>query len=198
MLVTVAPTKRILARATVPEDFPRPFAISDLSRFLGAFTLLEKPHITFGERQITLTDHGESLVYGYGDESSIVAPPSRTLELPRPIVTIKLAAPALKNLMKAAATLKQPELAIVGDEAGDLYVQTLNTKKPTMDTFSIKVEGEATTFPFRLIFRADNLKLIDADYTVAAALEFSQWTSPGLEYLIAVEEGSKADADESE
>ena len=47
VIKTISPSKTILAKATVPDSFDREFAIYDLMRFLGSYTMFEEADLDF-------------------------------------------------------------------------------------------------------------------------------------------------------
>ena len=53
---TISPEKSILVEATLEDDIPAEFGIYDLNQFLGIFTFLKNPEITFGNDQVVLSD----------------------------------------------------------------------------------------------------------------------------------------------
>jgi hypothetical protein len=69
----------------------------------------------------------------------------------------------LNSLLKAMAVLKYSEVAISGSD-GNIYLETVNTKNPSSDTFKVKVG--ATSAKFKVIIKENNLKLISDTYKV--------------------------------
>ena len=55
---TISPEKSILVEAVLDDDIPSEFGIYDLNEFLGIFTFLKNPEITFGNNLVVLIDEG--------------------------------------------------------------------------------------------------------------------------------------------
>lgn len=77
VLVTVSPNKTVMAKAKVTESIPSPFAIYDLSRFLGVLSLFDKPNIKLEDKFLVVnsgTNSSRTVKYTYADPKLIVAP----------------------------------------------------------------------------------------------------------------------------
>ena len=55
ILQTVAPSKTVMAKATVDETFPSEGAIYDLNRFLGVLSLFDEPDLIFNTNLVTVS-----------------------------------------------------------------------------------------------------------------------------------------------
>ena len=187
-LSTISPTKTILAKATVPDMFPCNVAIYDLSRFIRSVSLFENPDFDFGEKSVTIRDELRSIVYHYAEPSVILTPPDKQLKLPSVDVECVLTRDNLNSVMKALAVLGLPELALVGD-GESVHLQAADSKNTTADTYSIKIGDTDKTF--RAVFRSENLKLIDGDYsTQISSKGLAHLTGPDASYYIAIESTS--------
>lgn len=170
---TVSPTKSVLAKARINQKFDRQFAIYDLSRLLSAMSLFENPEIEFSEKHLTIKNNERVLDYRFADPSTIIVPPDKDVNLPSEDVSFKLTMTNLQDIQKALSTLGMPEIAVVGD-GKKIWLQVTDTKNSQGDSYKIILGDVAKKF--RLVFKAENLKLIPQDYDVKI-------TSKGLSHF---------------
>jgi hypothetical protein len=187
-VATISPNKTIMARATVPDSFDDTYGIYALNRFISALSLFESANIEFGSESARISSNNRSIVYHYSDPSVIMVPPEREIKLPSVDVEFKLTNKDIQTVMKALGVLGLPEIAVVGD-GSTVSLQAVDTKAGSADTYSIDV-GE-TDKAFRAIFRAENMKMMDGDYTVRLSSKgISQFIGMDIEYWIAIESTS--------
>lgn len=192
ILKTVTPTKTILAKATLAQEFPSDFAIYDLNKLLSVLSLFDEPDIDVGEKSLTIKSGRKRVNYVFADVNSIVAPKSdKEVQFPEVDVSFELTNESLSDVLKALGVLRQPEVAIVGN-GSTISLQTTNSKDPTSDEYSIEV-GE-TDKNFTFIFKAENLRLLPDTYSVdIASRGIARFVSKDVEYYIAIEANSKFD-----
>ena len=188
-LASIATNKTVLAKAPVPDEFNRVIPIYNLSRFLSALSLFEDPDVDFGESAAVIRGaRGGSITYHYSDPAIILAPPEKDIKLPSVDVECTVTNKAMQDVLKAMSVLGLPELAIVGDSE-KLTLQAIDVKNPSADTYSVDI-GE-TDRAFRAVFRAENIKTIDGDYSVQISSKgISQFTGTEATYWIAIEQSS--------
>lgn len=160
-LQTCTSSMSVLARAKIEEEFTTPFAIYNLTRFLGTLSLFDDPDLDFGSKFVTISSGKQRVNYTYADPSMIASPPSKPVKFPESEVEFTLTASALEKVVDAVSILQVPEIAIVGAD-GIISLRAMDSKTPTSDVFSCDV-GE-TDSDFKVIFQKDNLKFISADY----------------------------------
>lgn len=189
-LRTITPTKTILAKATLEQQFPGTFAIYDLSKFLSVLSLFDDPEIQIGEKSAVIKSGGRKVNYVFADPSTIVAPKDdKEIKFPTPAVSFTLTNEVLTEVLKALGVLRQPEIAIAGD-GSNISIQTINSKDPTSDSYSVEVG--TTDLNFTFIFKAENLRFLPDTYQVEIAQAgISKFTSKDVEYFVAVEQNSK-------
>lgn len=186
-LRTMSPQKTILAQAVIKETMPSEFAIYDLSRFLSVMSLFQQPSITAHDKFAVISDGSQKVNYTFADPTMIVLPSDKTPKFEAD-VSFSLSADALSKVQKAMGVLNMPELAVVGDGT-NIMVQAIDSKNPSGDSFAVNV-GE-TEHSFRMIFRAENMKIIPADYEVAISFKgISHFKCEDVEYWIATESSS--------
>ena len=190
---TIAESKKMFASARLKQEFPQEFGVADLSRFIAALGLFKEPEIEFGERYLTVNDGSRRLDYGYADKKTIRMPPSSEVKLPSTDLAVPVSWSILSETLKAAGSLGQPEIAVVGAD-GKLMISTLNAKKPSNDEFSTVV-GD-TDRDFSIVLRVEDVKFIPLDYTVK--LDFSKklalFSGLDVEYFVGAETTSKVNS----
>jgi hypothetical protein len=181
---TISPNKTILARASIGDEIPNIVAIYNLSRFISTLSLFENPDLDFSDKSVRISDGSRSVVYHYADASIIMVPPEKQIKLPSTDAECFITNKDFQNITKALSVLGLPEIAIVGD-GENISLQAIDTKNPA-DTFSITV-GQSSNV-FRAIFKSENLKIMDGDYTVSISSKgISQFVGTEVSYWIAVE-----------
>ena len=189
---TISKQQNVLGKATVAENFDSEFVIYDLNRFLSLVTSLNDPDITINESKNTLTIKSGSskTTYGLSDAAMIIAPPAKEIKLDDPEVEFTLTKENFNQIQKMAGILGLPNVGVVGD-GKKIQLTTSDFKNSDSDNFSIDV-GD-TTAKFKMIFSAENLKIIPGDYEISITSKgishFRNTKSP-IEYWIAVEPGS--------
>jgi len=78
---TISPSKTVMAKAMLNQDFPQQFAIYDVSRFLGVVSQFDSPELTFNEKHVVVGDGEEQCEYTFTDPSMIVAAPEKEINL---------------------------------------------------------------------------------------------------------------------
>ena len=192
VISTVSPRKNILAKAQISESFERDFGIYELNRFISVLDLFEEPEVNINETSLDIVDNnGQKTRYGYADESIITKPPEKSPNFPEAEIQFKLSYDILQKVQRACGVMSLPEIAVVGD--GDtIKLTALDVKNDSSDTFSMTV-GE-TDAEFRMIFKTENLKLINGDYNVqisSKGISHFKSVDANLEYWIALESNSQ-------
>lgn len=192
-LSTISPQKNILASAAVSENFPTSFAIYDLGQFLGAISLFEDPDFNFTDKYVTISSGSRSIKYWFAEPSMIISAPDKKLSLPTEDVAFDASASSISEVLKAASVLQAPEVAVVSDGTANTQLVATNVKNDTSNEYHVDV-GNANTAKFRMVFKSENLKLINGDYKVTISSKgmgkFAN-EKAGLEYFIATEASSK-------
>jgi len=187
---TVSPQKTVLAKANVAESFGKEFAIYDLNQFIGTMSLFEDPDLELGDDMLTITNGRARTNYRYAKAELIQAPPAKDINLPSSDVAFTIEAAALKSALRAAGVLGLPEIALVGRD-GTAYLSAIDSRNQGSNTFDYPV-GTADV-SYQMIFKIDNLKLLDRDYEVKVSskgISHFKSTTGDVEYWIATEQNS--------
>lgn len=184
-LKTISSSKTILARAEVPDTFEYPFAIYNLSQFIGCISMFTDPDLDFDESSVTISDAKNKIVYHYADSSIILAPPDKDINIPSVDAEFKISATDIPSVAKALSILELTEIAFVGD-GDNIFIQAVDSKNPSSNQYSVKVG--ATDKVFKAIFKPDNLKMIPDDYIVTLSSKgLSKFTGTEATYYVAIE-----------
>jgi hypothetical protein len=174
VLRTVSEQKNILAQAVVNESFSMPFAVYDLSQFLGLASLFEDEDYDFGSSSVTISE-------------------GKNKSLPSVEVEFDLAFDDLKKVVNAANQLGLPEVVVRGADGAVVLVAT-DTKNPTSNEFSHDI-GVTTDATFDFVFKVENFKFMSDDYKVSISQKgISHFKGSKVEYWVATEAGSKYNA----
>ena len=129
--------------------------------------------------------------YFYSDPSVIVAP-TKEVNMPEADVTFTLTESNLKELLKMAAILKTPDLALVGTNGGNISLTVCDKKNDTSNKFSLDV-AEGATADFTFYFKVENMKMFPGDYDVSVSsksISHFQNKKMPIQYWIALEPDS--------
>jgi len=192
-LATVSPQKTIMAKATIEEDIPAKGGIYELARLLGVLSLFEEPVVQFKDNHLRVQDEKRTVNYTFADESMIVTPPDKEITFPDPEVEVNAEWNDIQSVLRAAGVMQLPEIALSGHD-GNVYIEACDSKNPTADVYNVTI-GE-TDQTFRMIFKVENLKLVNNNYRIKisskgiAQFESTNQYGPKLQYWIATETNS--------
>ena len=192
-LSTISTMRNIFAKAKVSDSFTNQFGIYDLNEFLSAVSGFSKPELTLKDKYLTISSEGsKSKVKYYYSDPSVIVSPQKEVNMPDADVTFSLTESNYKELLKMAAILKSPDLALIGTKGGDIILKVCDKKNDTSNTFDITV-GQGATADYTFYFKVENMKMLDGDYDVSVSSKsishFKNKKLP-IEYWIALEPDS--------
>ncbi len=181
---TVSISKSILAIANLEHTIPREFAIYDLSKFIGAASIMQDCDLEFEENQVYMKSGGSVIRYSYASPTMITASPYKEINIDNPLATFDLSFSTLSNIVRAANVLELPDIAIM-TEGNEIFIQANNEKDNTSNNYRVKVGN--TSNDFKLVFKVENLKLMNRDYTVIVPErgQLVQFKASDINYWIA-------------
>ena len=191
-ITTVSPLKNIFARATVPVNFTKRFAVYSLSRFLNTMSLFNEPTITVTDRFVTITDgsNTKNVNYTVAEESTIPMPSTKEPNFPEGEVKFSLTIDSIKDIERALGILNLSEIAITGDSS-NLTMKAIDVSNPSGDTYTVKLGQTDRTF--NAVFKPENFGVLSKNITNGyyevdlSTRGFAHFKSPELEYWIATE-----------
>jgi hypothetical protein len=185
ILKTISSSKTILARAEIPDTFEYPFAIYNLSQFIGCISMFTDPDLDFNESSVTISDAKNEFVYYYADSSIILTAPEKDITIPTVDAEFKISATDIPSVTKALSILELTEIAFVGD-GNNIMIQAADTKNLSSNKYSVKVG--ATDKVFKAIFKPENLKMVSDDYIVTLSSKgISKFVGAEVTYYVAIE-----------
>ena len=188
MLTTVSPVKNVLAEGKVPESFPVQMGLWDLNKFLGVVSLFQDPEFIFGDKFVTIYNKNSSVRFFYS-EPKLLTDPTKKINMPEIVINFELKQKDLTELLKAAAVLQLPDIAIRSKD-DKIEMVVLDKKDTTTNHYSIVVGTNDNNATFSIFMKAENLKMIPGDYDVDISEKVvSRFTSKTryLTYWIALE-----------
>lgn len=189
-LSTVSPTKTVLAKAVLKDDFPQEFGIYDLNNFLSVISLgKEAAELEFDAAHVIVKSLGgrSKIKYRFTDKTMIVTPPKKKIILESVDITFVLTAEDYDWITKTANILQSPNIAFEGD--GDILKMTsFDSSNDSAHVNSVEIGNTDSTFKYT--FKTENLKLIPGAYAVEISKKgvshfFNEKDS--VEYWIAME-----------
>lgn len=189
---TLSHGRKILARATIEQQFDHTFGIYELTKFFGAVSLFKDPMIKIDKHLLNISEGSRALHYATAFPDDITAPSDDALkELPSVDVAFKVTDRMIKDALKAAGVLSQPEIVFTGD-GSKVMISTQNTAKPSKECYSEDIlEFSGGENPFNFILKVENLKLLPSDYIVQLSFQkIAQFIGKDVTYIIAVEANS--------
>ena len=184
---TISPEKSILVEAVLDDDIPSEFGIYDLNQFLGIFTFLKNPEITFGGNQVVLDD-GELKFTYRGCSTNLIITTDKELVLKNITTKFSLANATSQKLIRIATLSNLPNLSVIGKD-GDLLLK-IHEKASDTSNDGVQKIGDYAGQDFVASFKTENLKFLPDDYNVeiqAGAFAKFVNVNNNLTYFIALE-----------
>jgi len=190
VLRTLSAQKTIMAQVEIEDQIPTDFAIYDLNQFLSTVSLFSDPTMSVEDGFVKIADGKSATKYFCTDPAMVVAPPEKNIALPDSPIKFSMTYDDFKATIQAANVLQLPDWCVVGDGTTTRIVAT-DTKNETSNTFEREVGTTDKTF--RMVFKVENLKLLQGNYDVEISSQrishFS--TNNGqVQYWIATETNS--------
>lgn len=191
-LVTMSPTKNIMAEVEVDETFDTEFGIWDLNKLLGVISLFQDPEMAFEDKFMTITGASGSTVKYYYSDPKLLSYPTKSIKKIDAVVEFDLTVDDFKELQRAAAVLGNPDLSFVSRDDVVLAI-VRDLKDPTCNVFSLEVGKNPEGADFSFNFKMENMKMLDGDYHVALSKsvigQFTHASRP-LTYWVAMDASS--------
>ena len=131
--------------------------------------------------------------YHFADRSMVKIPPKKSIDLPSVDIEFTVKADDFENIVRDAAVLNLPEIAVIGEE-GNVFLSAVNVGQPGQGSSNndlSKLNIGETDKTFMIVFKIENLKLMPRDYEVkASSAHISHWKSEDIQYWVAAERSS--------
>jgi hypothetical protein len=123
--------------------------------------------------------------YVFAELDVVEAAPDKNISLPSEDAVFKLTNDTMNDVSKVVSVLRLPHIVVSG-ENGKIKIGAADVANPTTDNFATVV-GE-TDKNFSLVFKAENIKIMPADYDVVISAQgVSRFKTDDITYFIAVE-----------
>lgn len=195
ILETVSGHKNILAKAEITEDFPVDFGIYDLNNLLSVVSLhKDDPIFEFDNKHVFIIGNNSrsKIKYRFCDPTMIDTPPDKPLVMPPSEINFKLTDEDFNWILRAAAVLSSPQIAIESNR-DVVSIVTLDLKNDSAHTDALAISTTSTA-DFRMVFKTENLtKLLPGSYDVNISSKgISSFNNENikLHYYVTIEEGS--------
>lgn len=160
---TISDQKTVMATAVIPDTFESELRIYDSNQFLNVISLFNNPEFELTNSHVNISSGRSSVKYYYADRSMITVAPETDLKLPDVFVEFKLTAEVLKSTLQAGNVLQSPNWSVMGNGV-NIVLQVGDVKNNTSNVFEVIV-GD-TDMDFKLVFKAENLRMMTNNYNV--------------------------------
>lgn len=190
-LRTISNAEHILSKYTCSEEFPKDFAIYDLSNFLNVISLFEDPTLDFSnDNYVTIRSGSKYSKYYFSNpEITLKAAPNRDVKIPGFDIEFDVAENDIKSLKKAANIFNLEDMTIATQD-GKVVATVCDLEDDTSNTYEQSFQGDFTN-EFSVNMKVENLVLLPGDYSVSvASVGISEWKNKNLDlvYYIALEQ----------
>jgi gp45 sliding clamp, C terminal len=188
VLETTNPTKTVRASARTETEFPRGFALYDVSKFISTLGMFKEAEVDFQDRMMTITNGGGARKTNlmYSVDSLVERVPEKKPQIDKPDAEATITADNLADVEKALKVLGVEDV-VVCSEGDSIYLKVMAVQNPSTDMHTINL-GNYGGRPFKAVFRAELLTLLPDDYQVHINKRgFARFTSERMEYFVAVE-----------
>jgi hypothetical protein len=198
ILRTVAISKNLMGKATIPEKFPSKIGIYDLNEFLSCVNMFEDPTLAFDDTNkfVKITDGKSSIKYFFSDVSNLTVS-DRDIDMETNDVTFTVSAGEMASIRKASAALKSNDLVVTKNTDGGTWIKLTVTDKenPTSNEFDINIANCNINIDneFEFVFNINNFKFNNADefvFGISTKL-ISSVQAGDTQFWVALEKTSK-------
>ncbi len=186
---TVSVMKNILAKAKVEEDFPE-FGIYDLSEFLSVLSLYEgDAKLNFSTEYVDITWDSvpNTNIRFHFASKKILTISDKDIPESKTEVEFELTSAMLRDVIKTAAVLQVSDIVLRCNTV-DVEFGVMDKALKNNNTAMTKLQGMDTSTAYEYHFKAENLKMLPADYTVKiSANGAAYFKSTENEYWVALE-----------
>lgn len=193
VIKTMSEGKNIVSRSELDVEFTKNFGIFDLNQFLATLGLVDSPNLKFEDDYVVISDSvGRTRIKYYYSAPEVLTTPTRDVVLPDAEVKFTLDRDTLAKVRRAASVLGH-EFVNVTCIDNVVCLSVTDTSDATANAYTVDVDGTYTKEDFNLVFKIDNLKMIEGDYDVSISSKlvshFVNKTN-NIEYWVALEKTS--------
>jgi hypothetical protein len=193
---TVSTAKNIMAEAKVDENFPSPFAIFDLGKFIATTSLFSEPDYDFSDKFVVVNSpNGSTVRYCYADEK-LVEKANKTIKMPTLTAEFTLTVNQIAEIQKAASVL-QLDTICIQNKGSDIQIVAFDRKigmNSSSNHYSMTATTKKQPSDFSVYIDIELLKMIPDDYSFeigGSAVAKLMGTKNGVTYWIALRPETK-------
>lgn len=175
---TMSAAKNIVAEASVEEDFPKPFAIFDLGKFISTTGLFADPDYSFDDKKVDVSAKGSAVQYYYAEEK-LVEKAKPITKMPELVATFPLSSNEFSELQKAASVLQLDTICVRNSASGGIEIIAFDRKvglNSSSNCYSKTIKKDVVIHEaaFTAYLDIELLKMIPDDYTVEVGIGSSK------------------------
>lgn len=190
---TVSNAKNIVAEAKVDEDFPKPFAIFDLGKFIATTSLFSDPEYSFDDKFVKVKAKDSAVMYYYAEEK-LVEKAKSISKMPDLVAEFSLSSNEMSEMQKAASVLQLDTICIRNTDSGGIEVIAFDRKvglNSSTNCYSKTLKSSDQDGKFSAYLDIDLLKMLPDDYNVEigiGSISVAKFTGTkhGVTYWIAL------------
>lgn len=159
---TMTPAKTVMVEADFPQKFPKEIGIYELTKFINAIKLFDEAELDFEtkERAIIVKDENAKFSY-YGTQKELLSYPKNSFAFPDADYTFTLPAGILSKMKSVG----MPHIVFDSSD-GVLKIIARDYTENSSNTFEHILIKEYEGDEFQIPIKAENLSLIEGEYTV--------------------------------
>lgn len=190
-LVTISPSKDIIAMFESEDEFDSEVAIFNLNEFLGVLSAFDKPELTLNPKNMLIKQGKQSVSYNYADRSVLITPPEKGIKFPVADVTFTLTDSSLAKIVKMSAILSAEDLAVIGD-GKNITLKVFDKKNSACNSFEFETDT-STSETFQVNFKIEKMKILPGTYEVEICPKISRFSHSDMKlvYFVAIEADSE-------
>lgn len=158
----------IFAEVEIAEEFPIPFSIYELGKFLGVLNLATMKDATLlfeDDKKVVIKGAGNSKINYYFTSDSFVQAPDKELVLPSVELDVTLTGEVIDGFMRAASALGHKIMALTVRGGNAYLVATNPDQGDASNDYEVDLGPvEAADANYKL--KIENIKLLAGDYRV--------------------------------
>jgi hypothetical protein len=182
VLRTVSPSKTVMGKAQITDEFEKEICLYDLHRFLNTVGLFDEPDIDFKDTHLTINSGPSSIIYSYANPELVVAAKNSDLDINDWIDTFHVKVEVLQAVDRARKTLGLDEVSFEAD-GEKLWIKAVDASGTTNDEYALELGSSDRKF--KAVIKSDNLELLPRSYDVSISPRgITHWKSSGIEYWI--------------
>lgn len=174
VIKTINEAKTVVAEATIDNEFPQDFGISDLRNFLNTLNIFNEPELEFHEDKIVIKEDNIEYDYYRASDAVLTDPHyGKNINTGEKVCEINITSDQLKNIVKAANTIKSTSssncsgVRFYKNKNDEIVVESkLYKNEPSKNVYRLIVETNPNVPNFDVIIDSSKLTVLEDDYKI--------------------------------